>query len=57
MTKTSQDNNLDYIYFLKHFSEYHTEKLKYRGLTCLILKVLPYDEFATTVFVATFSHL
>ena len=28
MTKTSQDNNLDYINFLKHFYEYHIEKLK-----------------------------
>ena len=27
MTKTSQDNNLYYIHFLKHFYEYHTEKL------------------------------
>jgi hypothetical protein len=26
---------------LKHFYEYHTEKLKYRDLKCLILKVLP----------------
>ena len=26
MTKTSQDNNLNYIHFLKHFYEYHTEK-------------------------------
>ena len=40
MTKTSQDNNLNYIHFLKHFYEYHTEKLKYRDVTCLILKVL-----------------
>ena len=42
MTKTSQDNNLNYINFLKHFYEYHTEKLKYRDVTCLILKVLPW---------------
>lgn len=41
MTKTSQ-NNLNYINFLKHFYEYHTEKLKYRDVTCLILKVLPW---------------
>ena len=43
MTKTSQDNNLKYIHFLKHFYEYHTEKLKYRDVTvtCHILKVLP----------------
>ena len=33
----SQDNNLNDINFLKHFYEYHTEKLKYRD----ILKVLP----------------
>ena len=33
MTKTSQDNNLNYLYsFLKHFYEYHTEKLKYRDV-------------------------
>ena len=38
MTKTSQNNNLNYINFLKHFYEYHTEKLKYRDETCLILK-------------------
>ena len=37
MTKTSQDNNLNYI----HFYEYHTDKIKYRDVTCLILKVLP----------------
>ena len=43
MTKASQGNNLDYINFLKHFYEYHTEKLKYRDVTvtCHILKVLP----------------
>ena len=41
MTKTSQDNNLNYINFLKLFYEYHTEKLKYRDVTCLFLKVLP----------------
>ena len=28
MTKTSQDNNLNYIIFFKHFYEYLTEKLK-----------------------------
>ena len=33
MTKTSQDNNLNYINFLKHFYEYLTEKLKYRDVT------------------------
>ena len=27
MTKTSRDNNLNYIDFLEHFYEYHTEKL------------------------------
>ena len=42
MTKTSQDNNLNYIIFLKHFCEYHTEKIKYRDIICLILKVLPW---------------
>ena len=55
MTKTSQDNNFNYINlkkklntfkfrfkFKKHFYEYHTEKLKYRYVTCLILKVLPW---------------
>jgi hypothetical protein len=26
MTKTSQDNNLNYIYFLKHSYKYHTGK-------------------------------
>ena len=41
MTKTSRVNNLKYIHFLKHFYEYPTEKLKYRDVTCLILKVLP----------------
>ena len=30
MTKTSQDNNLKYINFLKQFYEHHTEKLKNR---------------------------
>ena len=40
ITKTSQDNNLNYINFLKHFYEYLTEKLKYRDVTCLILKLL-----------------
>ena len=28
MTKSSQDNNLNYIHFLKHFDEYHTEKVQ-----------------------------
>jgi hypothetical protein len=32
MTKSSQDNNLNFIDFLKHFYEYHTEKLKYRDV-------------------------
>ena len=32
MTKTSQDNNLNHIYFSKHFYEYLAEKLKYRDL-------------------------
>ena len=41
MTKTNQVNNLNYIHFLKHFYEYHTEKLKYRGVTFKGLKVLP----------------
>ena len=41
MTNTSQDNNLNYIHFLKHFYEYLTKKLKYRDLTFLILKILP----------------
>ena len=42
MTKTSQDNSgiLNYINFLKHFYEYLTEKLKYRDVTCIILKPL-----------------
>ena len=40
MTKTSQDNNLNDINFLKHFYEYHTEKLKYKDVTYHILKVL-----------------
>ena len=40
MTKTNQDNNLNYIN-LKYFYENHTEKLKYSDVTCLILKVLP----------------
>ena len=34
MTKTSQDEKLNYINLLKHFYEYHTEKLKYRDVTC-----------------------
>ena len=38
MTKTSQDNNLKYTNFLKHFYEYLIEKLKYRDKTCIILK-------------------
>ena len=38
--KTSQDNISNYVNFLKHFYEYHTVKLKYRDVTCLILKVL-----------------
>ena len=42
MTKTSQDDNLNDINFSKHFCEYHTEKLKCRVITCLILKVLPW---------------
>ena len=41
MTKSSQDNNLNYIDFLKHFYDYHIEKLKYTDVKCLILKVLP----------------
>jgi hypothetical protein len=41
MTKTSQDNNLNDINFWEDFHEYLTEKLKYRDVTCLILKVLP----------------
>ena len=36
MTKNSQDNKLNNIHFLKH-----TEKLKYRDVTSIILKVLP----------------
>ena len=28
MTKTIEDNNLNYINFLKHFDEYHTEKVQ-----------------------------
>ena len=28
MTKTSRDNNLNYIHLLKHFYEYHIETLK-----------------------------
>jgi hypothetical protein len=51
MTKTSPDNNLNYINFLKHFCGYHTKKLKYRDLTCLILERFCHDEFATTFFV------
>ena len=41
MTKTSQDYNLNHTNFLKHFYEFRTEKLKYRDVTCLNLKVLP----------------
>ena len=41
MTKTSRDNNLNYIHLLKHFYEYHIETLKQRDVTCLILKGLP----------------
>ena len=36
MKKTSQDINLNNIHFLKHFYQYHTEKLKCRDVTCLI---------------------
>ena len=32
------DNNLNYINF--HFHEYITEKLRYKDITCLILKLL-----------------
>ena len=39
MTKTSPDNHLNYIDFLKHFYEVHTKKIKYRAVTCLILKL------------------
>ena len=45
MTKTSQDDILKYI-----ISKYHTKRIKYRDVICLILKVLP-KKFATTVFV------
>ena len=41
MTKTSQDNNLNYIHFLKNFYEYHTKRIMDRYGTCLILNVLP----------------
>ena len=41
MTKSSQDNNLNYINFSKHYYEYNIEKFKSRDVTCLILKVLP----------------
>ena len=64
MTKPGQDNNLNYVNFLKYFyeypwtiawfMEYHTEKCRYRDVTCLILKFC-HDKFATTAFVATFS--
>jgi hypothetical protein len=37
--KTSQDNNLNYVNFLKHFYAYHTKK--YRNIKCLNLKVFP----------------
>ena len=41
MTKIIQDNNLNQVYqFFKDFYEYPTETLKYRDITCLILKVL-----------------
>jgi hypothetical protein len=40
MTKTSQGNNLKVINFLKHFYEYLIEKLKYRDVTWIILKLL-----------------
>ena len=40
MTKTKQDKNHSYVIFLKHFYEYLTEKLKYRDVTCIILKLL-----------------
>ena len=58
MTKTCQDNNLNYIQFLKHFDECHTEKLKYRDEKCLILNLgfAMMNLLNTTVFVATFSH-
>ena len=55
MTKTSQDNNLNYIHFLKHFYEYHTEKLKYRDIICLILKVQSLVELES-VILATASY-
>ena len=34
------DNNLKYTNFLKHFYEYHIEKLKYWYKICIILKLL-----------------
>ena len=37
------DNNPNYINFLTHFYEYLNEKLKYRDVTCIILKVLPWQ--------------
>jgi hypothetical protein len=55
MTKTSQDNNLNYIYFLKHFYEYHTEKFKVQR--CNMPRFKGFAMISTTVFVATFSHL
>ena len=46
------DNNIE---FLKHFYEYLTEKLKYKDVTCFILKFLPW--WICYYIVATFSHL
>ena len=40
MTKTSEDNNLNSINFSMYFHEYLTEKLKYRHIKCVILKLL-----------------
>ena len=40
MTKTCQDNNLNYINFLVHFYEYLNETSKYLDVTCIILKLL-----------------
>ena len=58
MTKTSQENNLNYINFLKHFYEYHTEKFqKVQRCNMAYFKGFAMMNLLLLFFVATFSHL
>ena len=55
MTKASQDNNLNSINFLKHFYEYLTEKLKYRGVTpnldFLFTSMVPWSKIVKNIII------